>query len=282
MVRHLLSVFPDAHKATLSRGYGRKTTGFREVLSTSTAREVGDEPLLFPRSGVRSFVCENRVVGWEKIREQMPEVELLVLDDVFQHRAMRPHRMILLTTFDEPFTADFMLPSGRLREGRSGAQRADVVVVTKCPRKMSTGQQDQLARQINKYTKAPVFFAHEHYGQPYDLWTGQPILTLPKQALGVAGLAKPLYFQRFLAKQIQDLSFKSFPDHYSYHLDDIEGCFQLNYPVIITEKDAVKWKQFTQFSNKYVIVWPIQLKLTNQNEFDSLLLQWYAEYVPHS
>lgn len=281
MIQFILTVFSEASIATLSRGYGRKTSGFRHVTPESTPQEVGDEPLLFPRSGVESFVCEKRVDGWEQIQEGWPSVQLLLLDDVMQHRAILPHRLIMLTTFEEPFFQDHVLPAGRLRENRSGAARADVIVVTKCPLSISEDQRQIFLQKIKPYSQGPVFFAWENYGQPYDLWTRQAT-TVPNQAVGVAGLAKPQYFKRFLAECLPGSRFISFSDHHEYTEQDLETCFQVEDTVIITEKDAVKWRQFTQFSNKNVIVWPIQLQLENENEFVSLLLQWHAEYQPHS
>ena len=125
---------------TLSRGYGRKTQGFIQVLPTSTAAEVGDEPLqLFTqfKGEIPVFVGEDRVGATQKIKKYRPDLQLLVFDDAFQHRKLNSDFRIVLTPYSTPFSKDYLLPMGRLRESRSGAKRADVVVVTKCPAELS-------------------------------------------------------------------------------------------------------------------------------------------------
>ncbi|WP_332367845.1 tetraacyldisaccharide 4'-kinase [Spirosoma telluris] len=126
-----------AETATLSRGYGRLTRGFRNANDTDTAETIGDEPLqLYRKFGTHVRVCvgERRADAIQKIQEIHPETKRILLDDAFQHRAVRPHLNILLMDYNRPFYDDYPFPAGRLRERRKGANRADVVVVTKCQR----------------------------------------------------------------------------------------------------------------------------------------------------
>ena len=113
--------------AVVSRGYGRGTDGYREVLASSDAEEVGDEPLQIKRNHPEAFVavCERRVKGIKRLRNDHPEIDLIILDDGFQHRAVRPYLSLLLSPYDKPFYKDHTFPGGRLREFVWGYKRAD-------------------------------------------------------------------------------------------------------------------------------------------------------------
>ncbi|MFM7668645.1 MAG: tetraacyldisaccharide 4'-kinase, partial [Bacteroidota bacterium] len=142
--------------AILSRGYGRKTKGFKWVEFDSLASDAGDEPLMFKTivgEKIPVAVCEDRNSGVENIRLTYPKTELILLDDAFQHRKIKPGFSILLTKFDNPFFNDFVVPAGKLRENRSGAKRADVILVTKCPNSLSITQKNEFQLQLKKFKK---------------------------------------------------------------------------------------------------------------------------------
>jgi tetraacyldisaccharide 4'-kinase len=150
----------------LSRGYGRKTKGYVEVNVESTADEVGDEPLayktVFPELPVA--VCEKRTEGVQK----MPEVDVLLLDDAFQHRSIKGSVNLVCSTFSQPFYADSMLPQGRLRESAKGIKRADAVIVTRCPGILTKEQKSNFAQGVLRNTKQekPIFYTSVRYGKP--------------------------------------------------------------------------------------------------------------------
>lgn len=153
----------DWEIAILSRGYGRKTKGYREVTDQSTAIEVGDEPLQFyHKFGHHTpvFVCEKRVEGIQRIEKEKPNTQIILLDDAFQHRAIRPHLNLLLTDYRRLFYQDYVLPMGLLREFRRGAKRANAVIVTKCPPLLTDTDKNEIVRQIQKFTlpSTPIFF----------------------------------------------------------------------------------------------------------------------------
>ncbi len=146
LIRHFLKKNENVENyklATLSRGYGRKTKGFVLANNQTTASEIGDEPMQFyqkfvagnklENKKVNITVCEKRVLGVEKILELFPATKTILLDDAFQHRAIKPHFSILLSDYNRPFYEDFLLPMGRIRENRKGAKRANVVLVSKSP-----------------------------------------------------------------------------------------------------------------------------------------------------
>ena len=146
MTEYVLNLLRNKHTlATLSRGYGRTTSGYRDVTSDSKAVEVGDEPLQFAMKfpEVHVAVCERRVAGIDKLRLKKPEPEVVILDDVFQHRKVKPGFLIMLTAFNDLFYEDLVLPAGNLRESRSGAERAHAIIVTKCPADLSLEAQKE-------------------------------------------------------------------------------------------------------------------------------------------
>lgn len=146
--------------ATLSRGYGRKTKGFRIANNEDSPKTVGDEPFQiyqkFRNEAVVS-VGEDRVLAIPSIIYEHPENEIIVLDDAYQHRSVKPNFSILLTDFSSLFYDDYVLPSGTLRESRKGAKRADVVIVTKCPLDLGKTEQEKIKERIEKYSDKEVF-----------------------------------------------------------------------------------------------------------------------------
>ncbi|PIE84279.1 MAG: tetraacyldisaccharide 4'-kinase [Bacteroidia bacterium] len=151
MVGELAEMLRGAHHpAVLSRGYGRRTRGFREVLATSTAAEVGDEPLQLKlrHPWLRVVVCEDRVRGCETIRERFGEVDVILLDDAYQHRRLRVGLELLLTSYTRLYTRDWPMPLGRLRDLRNQAKRARAIVLTKCPTTLTDGEREALRREL--------------------------------------------------------------------------------------------------------------------------------------
>ena len=158
--------------ATLSRGYKRKTKGFLTVHPRMTAEQVGDEPLQFKRKfpDVLVTVAESRTFAIPKIVMDRPEMQVVLLDDAFQHRSIKPGLNILLTEFSHPFTRDFLLPSGRLREWRSAYERADIIIVSKCPKEVSEEEKQVLIKEIKPFPNQKIYFSFYDYYQPYYIF----------------------------------------------------------------------------------------------------------------
>lgn len=146
-VDFLASVLKPAHPAILSRGYGRKTKGFRMVQPTDGSKEAGDEAAMMIRKhpGMAVAVGENRMLAVPDLLLARPDTRVIILDDAYQHRSIKPSLNILLTTYDKPFTRDRVLPLGRLRESRSEYKRADIIIVTKCPEELSEQNREKNA-----------------------------------------------------------------------------------------------------------------------------------------
>ncbi len=259
---------------TLSRGYGRKTKGFIQVMPTSTAAEVGDEPLQLYRhfkEEVPVFVGEDRVGATQKIQQLRPDLQLLILDDAFQHRNLNPDFRILLTSYSALFSKDFLLPMGRLRESRAGAKRADVVVVTKCPTHLSQEEKNKLSQELVPYlnSEADLFFSSLTYGRPYQV-AGPEQLEIT-EIIALAGLADNAPFFTYCKQQYAVVDSFSFPDHYAYKPEDAAQILEVlrrekgkNAVLLTTEKDAVKLKSLAtteMWSKISIFALPIQVAL---------------------
>jgi len=259
---------------TLSRGYGRKTKGFIQVLPTSTAAEVGDEPLQLYRhftEEVPVFVGEDRVGATEKIQQLRPDLQLLILDDAFQHRKLYPDFRILLTSYSSLFSKDYLLPMGRLRESRIGANRADVVVVTKCPTQLSQDEKNKLFEELAPYlnSEADLFFSSLTYGKPYQV--SGPKRSEVTEVIALAGLADNAPFFTYCKQQFAVVDSFSFPDHYAYKPEDAARILAVlgqekgkNAVLLTTEKDAVKLKSLAateMWSKISIFALPIQVAL---------------------
>ena len=169
-IEYFIRLFQKKKKiAVVSRGYGRKTRGFFYVEKNSLAANVGDEPLQIKRHfpEITVAVCEKRTVAIRNLMEATEKPQLILLDDAFQHRAVRANCYVLLTTYQQRFTNDFVLPYGRLRESRKGYRRADVIIVTKCPLSISKKEKQVIVAEIAPFSHQKVFFSFLKYGDDF-------------------------------------------------------------------------------------------------------------------
>ena len=202
--------------AILSRGYGRRTKGFRYVTPQSTADEVGDEPLqMFRRFGGKVCVAvgERRAPALLQLEEER-HPQAVVLDDVFQHRYVKPHTLILLTDYARRYDTDHVLPAGRLRERRAGARRADIIIVTKCPPELAEAERQDIIRHLAPHPRQQVFFTAMQYAP----------LTCTDicQALLITGIAHPAPLEKHLRTSgITLTEHLNFPDHHRFSATDI-------------------------------------------------------------
>ena len=243
--------------AILSRGYGRQTQGPRLATAQDSAATVGDESWqyfgLFAAQLVPIAVAEKRRLGAQLLLQEHPEVTVIVLDDAYQHRAVRPALNILLTELARPFYEDKVLPAGRLRESRNGARRADVVIVTKCPPSLSSEARQAVAQRIKRYspTNVPVLFSAYAYAPPrllnQEATTGACVqATVPAagSALLLTGIAQPGPLREQLEKQGYTIQYHAdFPDHHAFVPADVAALrmyWQPGWPIFTTEKDATR------------------------------------------
>lgn len=233
--------------ATLSRGYGRQTRGFRIAANVDTAGTIGDEPLQLYRKFaplVRVCVGERRVAALEALQQRHPETKRVLLDDAFQHRPVRPHLNLLLTDYNRPFYRDYPFPAGRLREGRKGARRADGIIVTKCPLSTEPAEQQRIRAEIQRYARpeTPVFLAGLHYSHPVSFATRQSVATLRSVVL-VSGLANADPLAQYVRQTFGLQQHYRYADHYTYSRAELAQMLAALPPdtaLLTTEKDWVK------------------------------------------
>ena len=269
----LLSV--DNQVAMLSRGYKRKSKGFLLANEHSTAVTLGDEPyqmhLKFPN--IQIAVDVDRKNGIEQLLSQEANPEVIVLDDAFQHRKVKAGLYILLTTFDELYVDDYLLPTGNLRESKSGAHRADVIIVTKCIPTISESEMQVVKDKLN--IDKPVFFSTISYDDSvYSLESSLKVHELqfiPK--LLIAGIAKPKPFFAYLQNEGDEIM--EFPDHHHFSESDIDTIRKSaeNKRVITTEKDFVRLKEHLPSSQLYYL--PIKTKLVaDRDQLDQIIINY--------
>ena len=250
----LAAKFTDQHPAILSRGYGRATKGLLEANSNSTAEEIGDEPLMYFnrfQGNVPVIVAEKRSIGVQYIRDKYDD-SLIILDDAYQHRAVKAGLNILLMTYDRPVFRDFPFPAGNLREGRSGMKRADLVLVTKSPSGLNDAQKQVFYDRI-PLSEDKIFFSEIIYGDKKGLF-GEDWKNVDEILL-VTGIAQPEPLNRFLSAN-QNVTTLQFPDHHAFDAADIQRIVQKvatfagrSCAIVTTEKDAVRlipWKAALQ------------------------------------
>ncbi len=236
--------------ATLSRGYGRRTKGFRKANEEDNAKTIGDEPYQFYlKYGLVSdvYVGEERALAIPEILFHKEETDIILLDDAFQHRSVLPDINILLTDYHKPFFNDMVLPSGRLREGRKNAARADMVIVTKCPDSIGAEKMKMYTTKIRKYCSenTPVYFSGIRYMKPkavFEDYSGDL-----KNVLLFSGIANDKPLKDYVQKNFNLLKYEKYPDHYIFRSSDIreivKGFNELKVPdacILTTEKDMAR------------------------------------------
>jgi tetraacyldisaccharide 4'-kinase len=273
----------------LSRGYGRKTRGVimvnQSINLPIVASTIGDEPKqIFDRFGSQITVCvgEKRALAIPQILQHKPNTQVILLDDAYQHRAVNRDINILLTDYYRPFYRDFLLPTGRLRESRHGAQRADIIFVTKCPPILQSIEKEDIKKQISKYTKKeiPIFFTTFQYGNPTALIENMPIPTTQNLLL-VTGIADTTSLLTHLKSNYQVLHHFEFADHYDYTEATVNQIISTYHSlkrkqdciILTTEKDKVKLLTFKDLLKNIPFFYiPIEVAfLERENEFWSCI-----------
>lgn len=264
----------------LSRGYGRLSKGFKTVFANSFSDQVGDEPLLLKNrlNHVEVAVCESRKDGVMQLNKLF-ESDVIVLDDAFQHRKVKAGLSILLTEFNRPFFNDFPMPSGRLREFRLGKKRADLVVVTKCPEKLSEQEKRFFIDKIG-FKPSNVFFSKIVYA-PFQPFSSVKLSSF-KSVLLVSAIADDSKIVEYLSNSFYVKTFK-FRDHHIFTKEDITKIhlkfepLPLNDTIILTtEKDFVKLREFDEVINsKYPWYFlPIDIEIDREIEFNQKLISY--------
>lgn len=295
-VEYLLEILSDKYKtAVLSRGYKRKTSGFVLASDSSTANEIGDESFQihskYPECSVA--VCESRVEGISQLLQNKADLEVIILDDAFQHRYVKPGLSILLVDYNRPVFKDFYLPTGNLRDGFYSRKRADIIIVTKANEDVDEHNYSYWKKKLKLLNHQHLYFSNIEYGSlkpVFENINSQPIKTelekLNSEVLLVTGIAEPKPLISHIRHLGISLETMKFSDHHSFDDADISRIqkkFQKineNDGILLTtEKDAVRFLHYPGFPEnlkKHIYYIPISIKILDnkQEELDNKILQY--------
>jgi len=280
MTAYLVQLLLDHgyHPAVLSRGYKRLTHGFVMADANSTTDSIGDEAMQMHRAfpDVPVAVCENRVRGVRQLRRQLANLDVIILDDAMQHRALRCGYTILLTPYDRLYIDDHMLPWGTLRDLPSRALKADAVVVTKCPDDIRPIDMRVVDNRLHLPTYQQLHFAGISYA-PMEQ-EGTPLV--------LTGIAQPKYMYEHVKQHYPQAELLAFPDHHRFTPQDIETIMdKVKYFdfVLTTEKDIQRLRSTSLVErlseqHKRLIALPIRVRFCTPNEaFDRQILRYVRE-----
>lgn len=288
-VEYLAGFLQDRYRvAVLSRGYKRKTRNFLPVTLASTVSTTGDEPLQIKRKlpSLLVVVDRDRVNGIRKLIEMKPRMQLIILDDAFQHRRVTPGLSILLVDYNRPVFHDMLLPAGNLREPWKNIIRADIIIITKCPPKIDLIERARFISQLKRRSEQDIFFTKYAYGAPVPVFPGRKNKQKPLQykslqkyggrILLVTGIADPEPLRNHLSAFVDIAGQLSYADHHRYSNRDLKE-ISLRYSrfgdkvkyIFTTEKDAVRLRELDirdKHLRKAFYYIPVEVKFLSKGE----------------
>lgn len=275
--------------ATLSRGYKRKTKGFIVSTPESTTKEIGDEPKQIKQKFLEVIVavCESRVKGIISLLRLFGNLNVIILDDAFQHRQVSPGISILLIDYNRPLTKDSMLPYGGLREDLHQMKRASIILVTKCPRDMKPIERRIIEMELDLFPYQSLYFTTIHYGGVTPVFSKEKKeCTMDCSILLVTGIANANPLLNHLKTLTKNIAHINYPDHHVYVQKDIDAIVQkfesisaFSKIIITTEKDAMRIKDFEEISptlrnNLYYIPIEIEFMYKDHDTFNHQILSY--------
>ncbi|MCK5678115.1 MAG: tetraacyldisaccharide 4'-kinase [Flavobacteriaceae bacterium] len=286
-IEYLIRLLQNDYKiAVLSRGYKRKSEGFQLADRNSTSEQIGDEPLQFYRKFKDLIVAVDtkRVNGIKQLKNLKLPPNVILLDDAFQHRKVQAGLTILLTAYGNLYVDDTMLPTGYLREKREGAKRAQIIVVTKCPDKLSESEQYKISKKLKPELNQTVFFSTIAYNETIIGKNDEISISELNEykVLLITGIANSKPLEEFLKSKNIEFKHLKFADHHNFTSSDKERIIQnfkniqANKKIILTtEKDYVR--TFSNDKNQLYYL-PIKTKfIDNENDFNKLILNYVQQ-----
>jgi len=282
--------------AILSRGYRRKTKGFIMVTSEHTQIDIGDEPMQYLKKfpDVVIAVDEDRKRGISQILAVKPDTEVILLDDAFQHRYVKPGKSIILTDYHHLFVNDYLLPTGMLRESAKGARRADLIIITKTPRIFSPITRRNLVKELNPKRHQKLFYSFISYDSPVPLKlcsNQKPAAAKYNYIIMVAGVANSYPLQEYLRGICNELIVIDYLDHHQYTINDFEkisreyqSIISKDKVIFTTEKDATRLDndEFSSYLDVLPVYYiPIRIKFHDCDEirFDKMILDYVHKSI---
>ena len=296
MVDYLVNMLKQQYRiGTISRGYKRRSEGYLLANDTTTAVEIGDEPMQFHlrHPDIAVAVGEERIVAVPQLLYDRPETQLIILDDAFQHRAITPGFNILLTDYSNLYTRDFYLPTGDLRDNLSSAARAQIIIVTKCPRELGETEKQQIIQELKPLPHQTVLFTCIHYGRLYHIVRQSPSdLSKDAEILLVCGIANPTPLTNFIEENSSSYEAMFFNDHHIFSIDDLKDIYtryeNMRGPgklMVTTEKDAVRLVKFRhELRDMPMYVLPISIHFLFEGEkvFQALISNFISNFTAAS
>ena len=286
---YLINLLKKNYKiALLSRGYARNSSNFQYIQLNSSAKEVGDEPLLIKQTHPECLVVveKNRNKGIIQILKDFPETEIILLDDGFQHRWVKAGINILTTPYYSPYYQDFLIPAGNLRENQKGANRADIIIVSKTPEESSPDEKKDIIKRLNLIKDQTVYFSHIKFSKWKCINTNNELNDKKIYSITlVTGIAHAQPLVNHIKKEGHSIYHIEYADHHKYTTKDI-GNILAKYNadkstkklILTTEKDATKLREFKkQFSTKNIYFAPIEVVLEQSERFEKQILDYVAK-----
>ena len=279
MVEYLVSILNKNHQlAILSRGYGRVSKGFVIAGLQTTSKAIGDEPFqIFNKfKDVIVAVDSDRQNGLELLKQHHPSTDVILLDDAFQHRKVLAGFNILLTAYDQLYCNDYVLPTGNLREPKSGAKRAQLIVVTKCPENLSELDKTAITKRLNPASNQTVFFSSIQYSDTLISSDSSRALADLKGTYFtlVTGIANPTPLVKYLKNLGLDFEHLNYKDHHEFSISELE--FIHSKPLVVTtEKD---FSRLNPKAHNGLFYLPIQLTIDKAEEFERLVVSYVKRY----
>lgn len=275
---------PHFRVAVLSRGYRRKSRGFRIVSANDSVAVAGDEPLQIALkfNDITVAVDSDRNNGISEIMRQRPDTEVIIMDDGFQHRSVTPGRSIILTEYSNLYINDTLLPAGRLREHSSGSRRADFILITKSPASVNPMEMRIIAKNIDKYPYQNIYFTALKYGAPLPVFPGSAKTVKSeeemkeKQCYLITGIANPAPLIEYLGGLTDRTVHFRYADHHDFTDGEVSEIMKKiatdsaqDYAIITTEKDAVRLRMLTgqpvEFIDRLCYI-PVEAAFLNGDE----------------
>ena len=281
MIEYLIKVLKkDYRVATLSRGYKRQSKGFLLANTTSTVNDLGDEPFQFYNKFKEDAIVAvdaDRNNGIKNLKQLKKDLEVVLLDDAFQHRYVNAGLNILLTTYSNLYTSDIVLPTGNLREPRVGARRAQIIVITKCPEVINKMDKDRILSRINPLAYQDVFFSRITYSNKVYSASGTlEFAYLPENFTLVTGIANASPLVRFLEGKGMLFEHLNYDDHYNFTNEDL-NTFKEKSCILTTEKDYMRLKQYNSISGKLYYL-PIEVVIDRPQFFEERIIKFMKSF----
>ncbi|MDD4553884.1 MAG: tetraacyldisaccharide 4'-kinase [Bacteroidales bacterium] len=281
---------PYGRLATLSRGYGRKSKGFVLGIPGSDVLQLGDEPVQYLNKFEQIVVAvdEKRKRGIQNLLQQFPDLTVILLDDAYQHRYVKPGISILLTDYHRLYPEDFVIPSGTLREFRSNASRADIIIVTKTPKIFSPITRRRILGELKLKSHQQLYFSYIRYLDPVPFIIPSQY-DFPDKLTNIllfTGIANDYPLKEHLSRMCSEIITLKFSDHHPYSVKDIEEIVRIfnDLPthkkvLVTTEKDAMRLKVVepdTKLGKLPLFYVPMEVAFhgTDKELFDNQILKY--------